>query len=150
RFLWPDMLWLLLLAPVLVAAYLYALWRRKPAGRYASLALIRGALGPRPKNPPPPPPILFLLPIIVPLVASARPSSVFLLPASQQTIVLAIDVSRSMRASDVEPNRISAAQAAAKSFIEDMPENVRVGIVSFAGTAAIVQTPTTNREDLVT
>jgi Ca-activated chloride channel family protein len=65
------------------------------------------------------------------------------------TKALAMDVSRSMQATDVEPNRLSAMQAAAKSFIDELPQNVRVGIVSFAGTAAIVQTPTENRNDLL-
>jgi len=72
-----------------------------------------------------------------------------MLPSQQQTIVLAMDVSRSMRATDVEPNRITAAQAAAKAFIQEVPKDVRVGIVTFAGTAAIVQTPTVNREELL-
>jgi Ca-activated chloride channel family protein len=62
---------------------------------------------------------------------------------------MAMDVSRSMQASDVEPSRISAAQAAARSFIEGVPRNIRVGIVAFAGTASVVQTPTQNRDDLI-
>ena len=149
RFLRPDLLWLLLGAPALVAAYLYALRRKKAAVRYASLLLIREALG-RASWRRHMPPLLFLLALLVAIVAMARPSAVFVLPSQQQTIVLAIDVSRSMRATDVEPNRISAAQAAAKSFIEEVPKNVRVGVVSFAGTAAVVQTPTDSRDDLLT
>jgi Ca-activated chloride channel family protein len=65
------------------------------------------------------------------------------------TIAMAMDVSRSMMATDVEPSRIVAAQAAARSFIEDLPRNIRLGIVSFAGTAAIVQTPTDNKADML-
>ena len=148
RFLWPDSLWLLLVIPALVAAYLYALKRKKAAVRYASLALIRDAIGPGQRWRRHVPPVLFLFGLLAAIVAMARPSAVFILPSQQQTIVLAIDVSRSMRATDVEPNRITAAQAAAKSFIEELPKNVRVGIVSFAGTAAVVQTPTESREDL--
>jgi Ca-activated chloride channel family protein len=90
-----------------------------------------------------------LLAVTAAIFAIARPNAVFLLASQQQTIVLAMDVSRSMRATDVEPNRLSASQAAAKSFIEDMPRNVRIGIVSFAGTASVVQTPTDNRDDLI-
>jgi Ca-activated chloride channel family protein len=71
------------------------------------------------------------------------------LPAQYMTIAMAMDVSRSMQATDVEPSRITAAQAAAKAFIEDLPPNVRLGIVSFAGTAAVVQTPTENRQDML-
>jgi Ca-activated chloride channel homolog len=149
RFLWPDLLWLLLAVPALIAAYLYALRRKKAAVRYASLMLVREAIGPGQRIRRHVPPLLFLLALVVAIVAIARPSAVFTLPSQQQTIVLAIDVSRSMRATDVEPNRISAAQSAAKSFIEELPNDVRVGIVSFAGTAAIVQTPTSNHEDLL-
>jgi Ca-activated chloride channel family protein len=149
RFLWPDLLWLLLGAPVMVAAYLYALRRKKPAVHYASLLLIRDAIGPGQRWRRHVPPLLFLFALLVAIVAIARPSTVFLLPSQQQTIVLAMDVSRSMLATDVEPNRITAAQAAAKSFIEELPKDIRVGIVTFAGTAAVVQTPTDNRDDLL-
>jgi Ca-activated chloride channel family protein len=149
RFLWPDLLWLLLGAPALVAAYLYALRRKKAAVQYASLLLVRDALGPAQRWRRHVPPLLFLFALLVAVVAIARPSSVFLLPSQQQTIVLAIDVSRSMLATDVDPNRITAAQAAAKSFIEELPKDIRVGIVTFAGTAAVVQTPTNNRDDLL-
>jgi Ca-activated chloride channel family protein len=149
RFLWPDSLWLLLALPALIAAYFYALRRKKAAVQYASLQLIRDAIGPGQRWRRHAPPLLFLLALLVAIVAVARPSSVFLLPSQQQTIVLAIDVSRSMLATDVEPNRITAAQAAAKSFIEELPKDIRVGIVTFAGTAAVVQTPTDNRDDLL-
>jgi Ca-activated chloride channel family protein len=149
RFLWPDLLWLLLGAPALVAAYLYALKRKKPAVQYASLRLVRDALG-RTSWRRHVPPLLFLFAVLLAILAMARPSAVFVLPSQQQTIVLAIDVSRSMRATDVEPNRITAAQAAAKSFVEELPKNIRVGVVSFAGTAAVVQTPTESRDDLLT
>lgn len=150
QFLWPDSLWLLLGAPALVAAYLYALRRRKTAVRYASLSLIREALGPGQRWRRHVPPLLLLLALLIAIVAIARPTALFVLPSQQQTIVLAIDVSRSMRATDVEPNRITAAQAAAKSFIEELPKHIRIGVVSFAGTAAVVQTPTHSRDDLLT
>jgi Ca-activated chloride channel family protein len=74
---------------------------------------------------------------------------VITLPSEQRTIILAIDVSLSMRATDVEPNRLAAAQEAAKAFIEQQPPDVRLGIVSFAGTALLVQSPTQSREDLI-
>jgi Ca-activated chloride channel family protein len=72
------------------------------------------------------------------------------LPSNQQTIMLAIDVSGSMRASDVQPNRLVAAQNAAKAFINELPRHVKVGLVAFAGSAQVAQLPTTNRDDLVT
>ena len=150
RFLWPDALWLLLLLPALVAAYVYALARRKKSAiRYASLMLVRDAIGPGQRIRRHIPPALFLIAMLVAILAIARPSATVMLPTQYLTIVLAMDVSRSMQATDVEPTRISAAQAAARAFVEDLPKNVRLGIVTFAGTAAIVQTPTDSREDLL-
>jgi Ca-activated chloride channel family protein len=71
------------------------------------------------------------------------------LPSNQETIVLAMDVSGSMRATDVKPNRLIASQEAAKAFIADLPRSVRIAVVSFAGTAAVVQAPTLSRDDVV-
>ena len=150
RFLWPDLLWLLLALPALVAAYIYALRRRKKATiRYASLMLVREAIVPGQKLRRHIPPALFLLAMSAAILAVARPSAVMVLPSEFMSIVLAIDVSRSMLATDVKPDRITAAKAAAKSFIDELPRNVRLGIVSFAGTAAVVQTPTENRGDML-
>jgi Ca-activated chloride channel family protein len=144
------MLWLLAAAPALVGAYVLLL-RRKKKGvlRYASLSLVKDAIGPGQRIRRHVPPALFLAAMIAALVAIARPSAVITLPSEQRTIILAIDVSLSMRATDVEPNRLAAAQSAAKAFVEEQPADVRIGIVSFAGTASLVQRPTQNREDLV-
>jgi Ca-activated chloride channel family protein len=87
--------------------------------------------------------------MIAMIVAIARPAAVVTLPSQHQTIILAMDVSGSMRAIDVQPNRISAAQAAAKAFVAEQPSNVRIGVVSFAATASVVQVPTRNREDII-
>jgi Ca-activated chloride channel family protein len=95
------------------------------------------------------PPALFLLALAAALVAVSRPTAVVTLPSQFQTIVLAIDVSLSMRANDVLPDRITAAQAAARSFIEDHPPRARIGIVSFGGSAQLVQKPTDRSEDLI-
>jgi Ca-activated chloride channel family protein len=95
------------------------------------------------------PPAIFLLALAVAVLAVARPSALLTLPSHQRTIVLAIDVSLSMRATDVEPNRIVAAQTAAKAFVQEQPEDVRIGIVTFAGTAAVAQPPTSRKEDLL-
>jgi Ca-activated chloride channel family protein len=150
RFLWSQLLWLLLIVPLAVAAYVYALRRRKKAVlRYASLMLVRDAVGPGQWWRRHLPALLMLLAITCALVGVARPSAVFLLPDQHQTIVLAMDVSRSMRATDIQPSRIGAAQNAVKAFVNDLPANVRVGIVTFAGTAAVVQTPTDNRDELI-
>jgi Ca-activated chloride channel family protein len=150
RFLWPELLWLLLLVPMLAAAYVHALRRRRKAAiRYASLMLVREAVAPGQRWRRHVPPALFVLAMTAAILAVARPSAVIVLPSEYLTLVLAIDVSRSMRAADVDPTRISAAQTAARSFIEELPKNVRVAIVTFAGTASIVQTPTDNKDDLL-
>jgi Ca-activated chloride channel family protein len=94
--------------------------------------------------------VLFLLALAAMLLAAARPVAVVTLPSNQQTIILAMDVSGSMRATDVQPNRLVAAQNAAKAFITELPRHVKVGIVAFAGSAQVAQLPTVNREDLVT
>jgi Ca-activated chloride channel family protein len=150
RFLWPHLLWLLAAVPVLVALYLYLLNRRKKAAiRFASLGIVKAAMGPGQRLRRHIPPALFLLAMIAILLAAARPSAVITLPTETRTIVMAIDVSLSMRASDVQPNRLAAAQSAAKAFIQEQPDDVRIGLVSFAGTAAITQAPTQNREDMI-
>lgn len=150
NFVWPDLLWLMLLLPALVALYLWLLYRRKKnTVRFASLAMVRQAAGKGPGWRRHLPPALLLLAIATLLVATARPLAVVTLPSQQETIILAMDVSGSMRAADVHPNRLVASQEAAKAFIKDLPRSVRVGVVSFAGTAAVVQPPTQSREDIV-
>ena len=149
-FLWPQFLWLLLALPLLVGVYLWLLRRRKVVVlRYANLSIVKEALGKGPGLRRHIPPALFLLALAAMLVASARPFAVVTLPLQQETIILAMDVSGSMRATDVKPNRLVASQAAAKAFLAELPRNVRVGIVAFAGTAQVVQPPTLSREDLV-
>ena len=148
-FQWPEMLWLLLLVPALVALYLWLLRRRrKTAVRLASVALVKQAMGSTSAWRRHVPPLLLLSAIGVLLLASARPMAVVRLPSQQETIILAMDVSGSMRAADVQPNRLVASQAAAKAFVEGLPRSVRIGVVSFAGTAAVVQAPTFSREDV--
>jgi len=150
RFLWSELLLLLLILPVLAGLYVYILRRRKRATlRYASLMLVREAITPVHWLRRHLPAILLGLGISCALLGAARPSVVMTLPNEHQTVVLAIDVSRSMRATDIEPSRIVAAQNAVKAFVKDLPPSVRVGIVTFAGNATIVQTPTQNRDDLL-
>jgi Ca-activated chloride channel family protein len=148
--LWPDWLWSLLLLPLLVLLYLRLLARRKKNSvRLASVAIVRQALGSGPGWRRHVPPLLLLAALALLLFATARPVVKLKLPARDQTIILAMDVSGSMRATDVKPNRMVAAQEAAKAFTASLPRNVRIGVVSFAGTAAVVQAPTHSREDVV-
>ena len=149
-FVWPDLLWTLLAIPLLVLLYLWLLNKRKKSTlRFASLAIVKQAQGGGPGWRRHVPPALLLLAFGALLVATARPMAVVTLPLQQETIILAMDVSGSMRATDVQPDRLTAAQEAAKSFLIDLPRSVRVGVVSFAGTAAVVQPPTQSREDVV-
>jgi Ca-activated chloride channel homolog len=149
-FLWQEALWGLLGLPLLVWAYVWVLRRRKKSVlTWASLGIVKEAMaGQRPWRRHVPPALL-LLALAALLVATARPTAVVTLPLIEQTVILAMDVSGSMRATDVEPNRLVASQNAAKSFLAELPRAVRVGVVSFAGTAAIVQPPTLSREDVI-
>jgi Ca-activated chloride channel family protein len=148
--LWPEMLWLLLLLPLLVLLYWWLLRRRrKTVVRLASVALVKQALGAGPGWRRHVPPAILLAAIACLLLAAARPMAKLKLPSQQETIILAMDVSGSMRATDVKPNRMVAAQEAAKAFVAQLPRSVRIGVVSFAGTAAVVQAPTHSRDDVV-
>jgi len=146
-FLWPLMLWLLLLIPALVVLYILAQRRRQRyALRYASLSLVKEALGRGPGLRRHIPPALFLSGLAVMIVALARPYTQVTLPSQEGTVILTMDVSGSMRADDLKPNRIEAAKSAARSFVEKQPSGVRVGIVSFSDNAFLVQAPTDDKE----
>jgi Ca-activated chloride channel family protein len=148
-FQWPEMLWLMLAVPLLVALYVWLLNRRKRfAVRYANLALVKEAMGGlswRRHLPP----ALLLVALAVMIAAIARPTATVTLPSQHETVILAMDVSGSMRATDVEPNRLVAAQNAAKAFVTQQPDSVRIGVVAFAGTATVAQAPTRSREDVI-
>jgi Ca-activated chloride channel family protein len=149
-FLWPEMLWLLLLVPGLVAAYVLLLRRKKMlAQRYASLSIVKEAMGDAQRIRRHVPPLLFLSALTMMLIAIARPTSMTMLPSRYATVILAIDTSGSMQAGDIAPSRIAAAQQAVQSFVADQPRNIRIGVVSFAETASVVQPPTLNREDIL-
>jgi Ca-activated chloride channel family protein len=145
-FVWPQLLWALLAVPLLAAGYV-AWVRRRSAARGALQGLAAGS-GPGRGRLRHLPPALFLLALTLLLVSVGRPAAVVTLPAQHETVILAIDVSGSMRATDVKPNRLAASQAAAKAFVDGQPRSTRIGIVTFAGTASLVQPPTDNREDI--
>jgi Ca-activated chloride channel family protein len=149
-FLWPEMLWLLGLVPLSMAAYWWLLRRRRrQALRYSGLSLVREALGRGPGWRRHVPPVLMLLALIGLLVAVARPTARVILPSQQRMVILAMDVSGSMRATDVEPNRMVAAQAAAREFVALQDSGTRIGVVTFAGTALLTQPPTHSKEDVL-
>jgi Ca-activated chloride channel family protein len=149
QFLSPERLWLLALLPLLLALYLWLLGARKHAAiRYPSLAAIReatGSLGWRRHAPP----LLLLAAVALLLLAGARPVATLTLPSGQKTVILAMDVSGSMRATDVEPSRLQASQVAAVRFVRSLPRTVRVGVVAFGGEAHLVQRPTLSRGDVL-
>ena len=143
NFLWPGNLLLVLVVPVLIAVYIWAQRRRqKYALRYASLSLVREALGKGPGRKRHIPPALFLVALFFMALGTARPETVVIVPVQEGTVILAIDVSGSMLAEDLKPNRMEAAKDAAKLFVAKQGADVKLGVVAFSGDAQIVQTPT--------
>ncbi|MCX7262470.1 MAG: VWA domain-containing protein [Burkholderiales bacterium] len=121
-FLWPLMLYSAILVPALGLGYAY-LTKRFP-------------------------PIILSLGMVMLCVAMARPQAVLMAPLREATVMLALDTSGSMRAKDLKPSRIEAAQQAALKFIESKPARLRVGLVTVAGTAALAQAPTEEKDAL--
>ena len=148
HFLEPELLWSLWFAPLIAGIYLVLLRRRRRhVLTFSSLGLVHEALGKVSWWRRHLPPTLIFLALLLCLLALARPMARVTLPDDYMTLVLSMDVSRSMLAEDVEPNRMQAAQKAAKEFLQELPVKARVAIVSFAGTAQVVQHVTDRRED---
>ncbi len=149
NFVWPWFLLLLLIIPLLLAVYYWILRRkRRFAIRYSSLSIIQEALPKRTLWRQHLPFALFLLGLIFLITAVARPVAKIEVPLNKTTIILAIDVSRSMCAIDVPPNRLTVAQEAATSFIENQADGTQIGIVAFAGFAEIIVPPTNDKDAL--
>jgi Ca-activated chloride channel family protein len=148
HFLWPHNLWWMLLLPLLPALYV---WRLRPARKstitYPGLGIVREAAG-RPWRRHVAP-ALMLTALALLLLALARPTAAVPLPWARSTILLAIDISRSMRVADVQPTRMVAAQEAAKAFVAGVPKNIEVGLVTFAGSAQVAQRATLDRPSIV-
>lgn len=146
-FLWPKMLWLLTLIPLLTAVYLWIQKRKKRfAWRYSSLSIVREAAGKGPGIKRHIPAILVLAGITILILGLGRPTATVVLPSFEGLIILALDNSGSMRAEDVKPNRLDAAKAAAKTFVEQNGGRSKIGVVGFAGTASLVQPPTKDKD----
>jgi Ca-activated chloride channel family protein len=145
----PGALLLLVIVPALVAIRYWLLRRRRPALRYSSLSLMRDAAPRSSWLRRHLPFALFALGLASLVFAMARPVQVVAVPAGRTTVILAIDVSRSMCATDIPPNRLAAAQVAASSFIDRQGASTQIGIVAFAGFAELVQPPTTDQEVLL-
>jgi Ca-activated chloride channel family protein len=149
-FAWPYALLAVLLAPALLAAYLWSLRRRRRyAVRHPDLALVRAALPARSRWRPHVPVALLVLGVGLLGLAVARPQASVDVPIQRSAIILALDVSRSMCATDVAPNRLSAARAAVKDFVTTQPTDTRIGLVAFSGSAVLVVPPTVDAAQLL-
>ncbi|MGZ9221890.1 MAG: VWA domain-containing protein, partial [Anaerolineales bacterium] len=147
-FIWPTLLLMLLLIPLLVLLYLQLQGRRRQfAARYGSLGLVHDArgsgLGMRRHIPA----LIFLVGIAILLFSLARPQARVNVPKLEGTVMLTFDVSGSMAADDLKPTRMEAAKAAARQFVEKQPSVVSIGVVVFSDGGISVQPPTHNREE---
>ncbi|MFC4422707.1 VWA domain-containing protein [Cupriavidus pampae] len=148
-FLWPSLLWLLTLVVLLAAGYVWLdARRRRTAIAYPALKTIglvpKSGAGWRRHVPP----VLALLALTSLVVAIARPQAVLVLPSRIETVILVIDLSGSMRAQDIKPSRIRAAQQAAKVLVNAQPARVSTGVVAMAGTAALAQAPSRRKDEV--
>lgn len=148
-FQFPLLLWALLLIPLLVWVY----WRRVQRGYasahvlYPNLAQLAGIAEPRWKRHLSA--FLYGLALVLALLALARPQAVVPAPENLATVMVAIDISRSMRAQDIEPDRFTAAKREAQNFVRALPDGARVGLVSFAGYATLEVEPTTDHQRII-
>jgi len=144
-FLWPGLLVLLFIVPAAIIFYIILLRRRgRYAVRYSSLSLIREAASHQTWWRRHLPFVLFLLALTSLTLAVARPVATVIVPSNKATIILAMDVSRSMCATDIPPNRLEAAKDAAQAFLQNRKSGRQIGLVAFAGFAELIQPPTTD------
>ncbi|HZP28718.1 MAG TPA: VWA domain-containing protein [Acidimicrobiia bacterium] len=148
-FTWPWALLAFVAVPLVLLTYLWQIRRkRKYAVKYASLSLIREALPKRSSWWRHVPAALLLTAMLALVFAMARPQAVVAVSRNHTSIMLTLDVSRSMCSTDVAPNRLTAAQNAARKFIDEQPEGTRIGIVAFSGAAQVLVPPTTDGDRL--
>lgn len=146
-FQWPILLWGLLLVPLAVALYLFVQRRRvRYAVRFTNLDLLANLVPRSPGWRRHVPPVLFLLGLSLLLISLARPQATVPMPRNEANVVLVMDTSSSMEATDVSPNRLSAAQKAARAFLDRMPNDFRVGLVTFSTQAQVLSLPTTQHK----
>lgn len=145
-FEWPYVLFSLALIPLLIGLYALAQRRRRTyAVRFTNLALLKEVAGRGPGVRRHIPPMLFLLGLAALLISLARPVAVIAVPRDQAAVMLVMDVSGSMAANDLQPNRLTAAKQAARAFVDQLPPNIQVGLVSFSSVANVLTPPTQDR-----
>lgn len=145
----PLALLALLIVPLLIGGYVLLLRRkRKRAVRYSSVALIRMAMPKRSRWKRHVPIALFIVAITALVVSTARPRISSSVPVNKTSIILTLDVSGSMCATDVDPNRLTAAQNAAKEFVKNQVSGTKIGIIAFANFAQLIVPPTTDKDTL--
>ena len=144
-FAWPAFLWGLLLVPVAGVLYLLAQRRRKRHTlRFTNLELLANLVPRTPGWRRHLPPVLLLMALSALLLGLARPQATVLVPRDEANVVLLMDVSGSMEATDVSPNRLAAAQEAARAFLDRLPDDLRVGLVTFSEREQVLSPPTTD------
>ncbi len=144
-FAWPAFLWGLLLVPAAGVLYLLAQRRRKRhAVRFTNLELLGNLVAHTPGWRRHLPPVLLLMALSALLLGLARPQATVLVPREEANVVLLMDVSGSMEATDVSPSRLAAAQEAAGAFLDRLPDDLRVGLVTFSEREQVLSLPTTD------
>jgi Ca-activated chloride channel homolog len=146
-FRWPELLWAVLLVPLVLLVWMRGERRRgQRAVAFGNPALLPNVVTARPGWRRVLPVMLYLLAATVLLLALARPEATAQVPRDQATIMLVMDTSGSMSRTDVSPTRIDAARDAADAFLEEIPDRIRVGLVTFAGAPSVDALPTTDKE----
>ena len=150
RFAFPIALAALALVPILLVAYAVVQRRRvKYALRFTNLPMLANVVDRAPRWRRHVPPLLVLTALAALIVGVARPQVAVAVPREEGTVILAIDRSGSMLATDVSPTRMAAARAAAATFVKGLPKNFKVGLVSFSDQADVVLPPTANHDQAV-
>lgn len=139
-------LFLLVVAGLIALYVILQLARQKRMLRFANMELLESVAPKRPSRWRHLPAILLALSLVLFTVAMAGPTNDVRIPRNRAVVMLVIDVSQSMRATDVEPNRMAAAQEAAKQFADELTPGINLGLIAYAGTATVLVSPTTNRE----